>query len=110
MKALTKAGVDEIALFILTPSPGSQVYDAEGGPEDLASMTFSPTWRKDYKKQLAFRKELYFQFMKDKARYHPLKLLTQPLHVLTGRYRTKMEMTPMRLIRTMIRAARAQNV
>lgn len=108
IKKLAKAGCDEIALFILTPSPGSKVYEKHGGPKELSSMTFSPTWRKDYTTLMKARMHLYSLFGAYKLLYHPLKTAQQPLRMMTGRYRTKMEMTPVRLLKTAILSFRSK--
>ena len=46
---LTKNGVDEIAIFIITPIPGSEIFDSFDGYKSLSELTFSPLWRKDFK-------------------------------------------------------------
>lgn len=96
VRTLTKAGVDEIALFIISPVPGSAIYEEFGGYQSLSQLNFSPTWRPDYHELSSFRLRLYCSFLLWKLRYHPLKILHQPFNFLRRRFETKMEMTPYR--------------
>ena len=96
VKDLTREGVDEIALFIITPVPGSAIYDKLQGYKSLSELNFSPTWREDYRRLNSFRLGLYTRFLFWKLRYHPLKLLRQPVSFLRRRFETKMEMAPYR--------------
>jgi radical SAM superfamily enzyme YgiQ (UPF0313 family) len=93
---LTKVGVDEIALFIITPVPGSAIFSELKGYDSLSEMNFTPTWREDYEHLNRFRLRLYAHFLGWKLRYHPEKILRQPVHFLRRRYETKMEMVPYR--------------
>jgi radical SAM superfamily enzyme YgiQ (UPF0313 family) len=93
---LTRKGIDEIALFISTPVPGSAIYESFHGYKSLSELNFSPVWRKDYVRLNRFRLNLYRQFLFWKLLYHPLKLLRQILNFLLRRFETKMEMTPYR--------------
>jgi radical SAM superfamily enzyme YgiQ (UPF0313 family) len=95
---LTQEGVDEIALFIITPVPGSAIFDELHGYQYLSEMNFSPTWREDYVKLNHFRLRLYVRFLWWKLRYQPLKLLRQPLNFLKRCFNTKMEMVPYRAL------------
>lgn len=92
-KQLAKAGIDELALFIMTPIPGSATYGQITGFKDLEQLTFSPTWRTDFAILQQRRWNIYKKFLFWKLRWHPIKLLKQPLNVLTGRFQTKMEQT-----------------
>jgi hypothetical protein len=92
-------GVDEIALFIITPVPGSDIFGELEGYETLSEMNFTPTWREDYQRLSRFRLGLYVHFLWWKFRYHPLKFLRQPVNFLRRRYDTKMEMVPYRALR-----------
>ncbi len=95
---LTRVGVDEIALFIITPVPGSAINKEFSGYSSLSELTFSPTWRVDYARLNRFRVRLYAHFLWWKLRYHPLKLLRQPINFLRRRFETKMEMVPYRAL------------
>jgi anaerobic magnesium-protoporphyrin IX monomethyl ester cyclase len=99
---LTRVGVDEIALFIVTPVPGSQIHDQFSGYSDYSQLNFSPTWRADYAALNRFRFKLYASFLLWKILHHPLKTLRQPVNYLTRRFSTKMEMTPYRALCTFL--------
>jgi anaerobic magnesium-protoporphyrin IX monomethyl ester cyclase len=97
---LTKAGVDEVALFIMTPIPGSKAYEYSPlGYGKLSQLTFSPKWRKEYNKLNRWRAICYLQFFFWKMLWHPVKLLKQPFSLVTGNFKTKMEMTIYRLFK-----------
>ena len=98
---LTRKGVDEIALFIITPVPGSAIFDEFKGYTNLSEMNFTPTWRDDYHRLSRFRIRLYLSFLWWKLRYHPIKFLRQPFNFLRRRYDTKMEMVPYRALKLM---------
>jgi radical SAM superfamily enzyme YgiQ (UPF0313 family) len=98
VKELTRVGVDEIALFIVTPVPGSSIHDQFSGYQTLSELNFSPAWRADYSKLNKFRVRLYMNFLLWKLRYHPLKLIQQPVNLLLRRFQTKMEMVPYRAL------------
>jgi anaerobic magnesium-protoporphyrin IX monomethyl ester cyclase len=95
---LTHVGVDEIALFIVTPVPGSVLYQEFKGYKSLSELNFSPIWREDYKNLNKFRIRLYIAFLFWKLFYHPIKLIRQPLNFLFRRFETKMEMVPYRAL------------
>ena len=99
---LAKAGVSEIALFIITPVPGSSILKEFSGYTDYSQLNFSPTWRKDYNDLNQFRLKLYAQFLFWKLRFHPISLLKQPFNFLIRKFNTKMEMTPYRAIHTIL--------
>ncbi|OGQ06006.1 MAG: hypothetical protein A3F82_05230 [Deltaproteobacteria bacterium RIFCSPLOWO2_12_FULL_44_12] len=99
-RLLTKAGIDEIAQFIITPVPGSKIYNEFSGFKNYSELTFSPSWRRDYKKLAKFRFRLYRRFLLWKLLYHPQKILRQIMNFLKLRFETKMEMTPYRALKT----------
>jgi radical SAM superfamily enzyme YgiQ (UPF0313 family) len=109
VRDLTKVGVDEIALFIITPVPGSAIFNEFAGYDDYSQLNFSPTWRQDYQKLNRFRLRLYRNFLLWKARYHPLKMARQPLNFLRGRFETKMEMAPYRALKLNLLQMRTGN-
>jgi len=98
VRRLTRKGIDEIALFIVTPVPGSAIYDSIGGYGSLSELNFSPVWRDDYERLSRFRLALYRHFLLWKLIHHPLKFLKQPLNFLLRRFETKMEMVPYRVL------------
>ncbi|MCK5025971.1 MAG: hypothetical protein KAS15_05235, partial [Nanoarchaeota archaeon] len=88
-----------IALFMMTPIPGSRPYElSQIKPEKISQFTFSPKWRKEYKQLNRFRIKLYLFFIVFKCIYHPLKTLKQPFYLITKNFHTKMEMTIFRVI------------
>lgn len=100
IKRLVKAGIDEIALFVMTPIPGSAACEYSPlGYKNLSQLTFSPTWRKAYRSLGRYRRNTYLLFLLWKLRYHPFKLLRHPVNVLTKRFNTKMEMALWRVLR-----------
>lgn len=97
---LTRAGVDEIALFIVAPVPGSAIYEQFSGFAEYSELTFSPRWRRDFEELNRFRLGLYRQFILWKLRYFPSKIVRQAGNFLRRRFETKMEMTPYRALCT----------
>ncbi|MBI4684364.1 MAG: B12-binding domain-containing radical SAM protein [Nitrospirae bacterium] len=95
---LTRKGVDEIALFIVTPVPGSSIFESFYGYNSLSELNFSPTWREDYERLNRFRLDLYKHFLLWKLLSHPLKFLKQPINFMIRRFETKMEMVPYRAL------------
>jgi len=98
VKKLTQYGISEIALFIITPVPGSEIYKKLEGYNSLSELTFSPTWRRDYSNLNSFRLRLYFHFLLWKVRWHPLAVLRQVANFLMRKFETKMEMVPYRAL------------
>lgn len=95
---LTRKGVDEVAIFIITPVPGSSIYEEFQGYETLSDLNFTPTWREDYEVLSKFRLKLYRSFLWWKLIYHPLKIIRQSFNFLLRRFETKMEMVPYRAL------------
>jgi hypothetical protein len=100
VRELTRVGVDEIALFVITPVPGSAIFSEFARVEDYSKLNFSPSWRSDYEKLNSFRLGLYREFLLWKMLYHPLNLLRQTFCFFARRFETKMEMTPYRALHT----------
>lgn len=98
MRTLTKEGLDEIGLFIMTPLPGASSYD-QFEYQEYEDLTFSPTWRLDYPKLEKIRKELYIDFFLIKFMHHPLKMMKSLYNILTHKFEIKMEMTFYRIMR-----------
>jgi radical SAM superfamily enzyme YgiQ (UPF0313 family) len=94
---MTISGIDEIVVFIMSPVPGSEVYNSYLGQFDsLASLSFSPRWRLDFLRLLLWRITFYTLFLAFKFLRNPLRMLAQLQNLWTGRFQTKMEMTPIR--------------
>ncbi|MBF0380278.1 MAG: B12-binding domain-containing radical SAM protein [Magnetococcales bacterium] len=98
VKKLTKLGVDEIGLFIVTPVPGSEIFAEYSGYDSFSDLNFTPTWRDDYAQLADFRMALYKHFLFWKLLYHPLKIVKQCFNFLRRRFDTKMEMVPYKAI------------
>ena len=96
---LTKNGIDEIAIFIITPIPGSEIFDTIGGYNNLSELNFSPNWRRDYSFLFKKRLEFYSLFLLFKLFYYPLKIFKQIFNFLTCRFQTKMEMVPYKYLK-----------
>jgi radical SAM superfamily enzyme YgiQ (UPF0313 family) len=98
VRDLTRVGLDEIALFIVTPVPGSAIHGEFAGYRNLSQLNFSPAWRADYPRLNRFRLRLYRRFLLWKARHHPGKIVRQALNFSRRRFETKMEMAPYRAL------------
>ena len=96
---LTKRGIDEIAVFIITPIPGSNIYNKFKGFGSLSNLTFTPTWRKDYKKLYKERLIMYLIFLCTKFIFHPLKMFRQTINFFRKKFDTKMEMVPYKVLK-----------
>ena len=98
VERLIRLGVDEIALFIMTPAPGAAEYRDPGAGVSLSELNFSPTWRSDYETLSAFRAGLYRRFVIGKTLSHPLAVARQAMNFARHRFETKMEMAPWRAL------------
>jgi len=99
VRRLTRSGVDEIALFIISPVPGSGIYEEFYGFDNLSQLNFSPVWREDFKRLNRFRLRLYALFLLVKMRRYPLKIVRQSLNFLRRNFETKMEMVPYKALK-----------
>ena len=75
VRKLVKNGLDEIAIFIYSPIPGSYFADQIGGFKHYSELTRSPKWRKDYKIINTFRIKMYLTFFFYKLIFAPKKFL-----------------------------------
>lgn len=98
VREMTKYGVDEIALFIVTPVPGSAIYKDFSGFRSLSELNFTPSWREDYEELSRFRNKLYTKFLIWKLMAHPAKILKQVINFVCRKFETKMEMVPYRAL------------
>ena len=99
LQRLVRAGLDEVAIFIVSPLPGSQLH-AQGTIrlEDAARLgSFSPRARSSYALLAARRQELIRGFFSEKLR-RGADLWLQGLRSLFGVPRTKMENLPRRMV------------
>lgn len=100
IKQLVKNGLDETALFIMTPIPGSSTFGKMKGYKEYSEMTFSPRWRVDFNALSKIRFGLYIYFLSCKLLFHPVKIIKQIKNILTKHFETKMEMVIYRTILT----------
>lgn len=101
VKKLAKAGLDEVALFIMTPVPGSATFDKIApGYKDISELTFTPKWRKEYKNLVKWRAKILATFVATKTIHHPFKIAGNVANLLSGKYKTKTEMTLSRILKT----------
>lgn len=96
---MTRSGLDEIAIFIITPIPGSSIFNKFQGFARLADLNFSPIWRKDYKKLNSIRLKFYLYFIILKLFNFPIKFIKQIYNFFTLRFETKMEMVPYKFLK-----------
>jgi anaerobic magnesium-protoporphyrin IX monomethyl ester cyclase len=102
VRTLARLGVDEVALFIITPLPGSRIFRLLGGADrGFEDLTFTPTWRSDYGSLAAYRKRIYLQYFFFKLLCHPLRTFGYALSLATGRFKTKVEMTIYRKLKVL---------
>jgi len=104
----TKKGLDEVAIFIVTPIPGSKIFKEFNGYKTLSDLNFSPTWRKDYNQLNKFRIHLYKSFLIKKIIYFPKKILRQVINFIFFKFETKMEMVPYKALKLFLLHARAK--
>jgi len=96
---LTKAGIDEIALFIMTPIPGTETFGQLSGYDSYSELTFSPAWREDFKFLSKYRLKLYLYFLIIKLLFHPIKTFKQFINLCLHSFKTKVEMNIYRMIK-----------
>lgn len=98
LQAMLRAGLDEVALFGVSPLPGSRL-SREGRIEvtDQAALTsFSPTAREDWAVVSRRRRQLLRLFFVEKLKRGP-DLWMAGLRAVGGSPRTKMENLPLRV-------------
>jgi anaerobic magnesium-protoporphyrin IX monomethyl ester cyclase len=100
LKDLVGCGLDEVALFIITPIPGSTIYKNNSikGYQSLSNLTFTPDWRDDYQVLSKYRMSLYLKFLFWKFKKNPSLLFRQAFNFITRRFQTKMEMVPFKAL------------
>lgn len=90
---LTISGVDEIAVFIYSPIPGSALAERITGFKHYSELTRTPIWRNDFMKLIFFRNLMYLIFLLTKIMFKPKKLIGNLIRIISGNYETKMEMS-----------------
>ncbi len=94
IRAYTFLGIDEIAVFIVSPMPGAAIFQSY--KVDIQNISFSPSWRNDYRKLFQIRFYWYLNFLALKTLFHPIKLLTSIDRYYSKNFKLKMELAPFR--------------
>jgi len=99
LSRLVRAGLDEVAVFVVAPFAGSQLHARRGVSLDdkTAFISFSPKGRTHYKTLVLRRKKLIRTFFIQKLK-HGFDLWLQGLRVIFGTPETKMENLPRRIV------------
>ena len=98
---MTWWGVGEIAVFIITPIPGSKLHDKQAivGYKNNDDFSFSPDWRKDYRQLLFARFVIYGTFLALKFIKNPHSMIGSLISIIKptrAPLSLKMEMAPVR--------------
>jgi radical SAM superfamily enzyme YgiQ (UPF0313 family) len=94
IRVYTILGIDEIAIFIISPMPGSELY--KRFEVDLSRISFSPTWRGDYTYLSLVRLYWYANFLALKLVFHPIEFLKSVNRFFKKSFQLKMELAPFR--------------
>ena len=108
IQEFTRNGLDEVAVFIITPIPGSEIYSKFSGFNSYSELNFSPIWRDDYRKLNKFRINLYRLFILNKLIFFPTKIFKQIFNFLFFNFETKMEMVPFKAMKLLALEFRAK--
>ena len=92
VRRLVASGVDEIAVTIFTPLPGTALSDSLTGYSHYSQLTHSPNWREDYKIVSAYRYKMYLNFFIWKLLW-PKKVIRELIGFFSKNFETKMEMS-----------------
>lgn len=99
LRAMVRAGLDEVAVFVVAPLAGSELYAQKGiemtSTEALTS--FSPKGRREWASLAQRRRELIRIFFWERLK-RGSSLWLQGIRALLGRPRTKMENLPRRMM------------
>ena len=100
IKNLVKSGLDEVAVFIVSPFAGSEIFSSQSIKieNNKEVISFSPKGRKEYKYLTKQRSMLISTFFIQKIKNHFFSVISQVLRSLFGVPRTKMENLPRRII------------
>lgn len=94
IRVYTVLGIDEIAIFVISPMPGSELY--KRFEVDLSRISFSPTWRSDYKYLSHVRLYWYANFLLLKLVFHPVEFCKSVIRYFKKSFQLKMELAPFR--------------
>lgn len=93
MMKLTYNGIDEVACYIITPTPGSKIYNKISGFNNLSELSHTPNWRKDILYLKFLRYLFYFSFVFFKMLFHPFEFIKVFIRLKKKQFETKMEMS-----------------
>ncbi len=101
IRKLARCGVEEVVMPIMTPFPSTAAMAEPGlqGFSEMDELCFSPIWRADYRRLDLYRRITYLHFYFARLFAHPLGFAAMLGRILTGRSRTKGEMTARRMLR-----------
>lgn len=104
IRNLARAGVQEVVMPIMTPFPATLSMEDPNlqGFSEIDELCFSPVWRDDYRKLDRFRIGTYLHYYGARILYHPIGFAGMIFRILTGKCRTKSEMTVRRKIRDLV--------
>jgi len=104
IRRLARCGVEEVVMPIMTPFPATQAMSEPGlqGFGEMDELCFSPVWRRDYTSLDLFRRVTYLHFYAARLFSHPLSFLAMLVRIVTGKCRTKGEMTARRMVRDIL--------
>lgn len=97
LKSLIRLGLDEAAVFVISPYPGSKLYGSVTTEVAGAFPSFSPKGRPDWQTVEKRRSELVRIYFVEKIK-KDLRIWLQGVRALCGRPRTKMENLPLRIL------------
>lgn len=100
IRNLARAGVEEVIMPVMTPFPETPSMDEPGlqGFSEMDELCFSPVWRTDYRKLDRYRIGTYFHYYFTRLVFHPAGFAAMLSRMITGKCRTKGEMTARRIV------------
>lgn len=106
---LARAGLDDPAIFIITPMFGSKLaMEYSEYPMRPDQCTFTPVWRKDYSYLARFRQVTYLEYLILKIIFHPISFFMYLVNFSTRNFQTKVEMTIYRKLYTFIKVRKGK--
>ena len=99
LSRMVKAGLDEVAIFVVAPFAGSQLHAKSGITlnDKTSLISFSPKGRANYK-TLAYRRKILIRFFFAQKLRCGFDLWFQGLRAIFGAPATKMENLPRRIV------------
>ncbi|MBU2488741.1 MAG: B12-binding domain-containing radical SAM protein [Proteobacteria bacterium] len=103
VRRMTRAGVDEFAVFIMTPLPGAKAAELFP-PVDYDGMCVTPRWREDFEDLAQWRRRILTAFFLAKLRWFPGRMLMHLVNVARGKGTVKGELVARRAVRLRLRS------